>query len=89
MQSDRRKAGNAQPGHKSWQKRRKEMTGEIRTTSVEGKEYTVWSDFIKKCTYAMDNTGNKKAIRTSGYMHNELAVRKAIAIVFHHKTFKK
>lgn len=65
------------------------MTGEIRTTSVEGKKYTVWSDFRKKCTYAMDSTSDKKAIRTNGYMHNDLAVRKAIAIVFGHKTFKK
>ena len=65
------------------------MTGEIRTTSVEGTEYHVWSDFGARCTYAENSDGVKKVIKSSGYIHNDLSVRKAIACVFGHKSFRK
>lgn len=65
------------------------MIGTIRTTTVEGKNYKVYADFIKRCTIAEDENGTKKAISASGYIINDLTVRKAIAIHFGHKTFRK
>lgn len=65
------------------------MTGRIRTTTVEGKRYKFYSDFFAKCTIAEDENGTRKAIRTGGYIRNDLTARKAIAIHFGHKTFRK
>lgn len=65
------------------------MTGTIKTTTVEGKIYKVWSDFIKRATYAEAEDGTVKMIRGSGYLNNDLSIRKAIACVFHHKSFRK
>ena len=65
------------------------MTGTIRTTTVDGKNYKVYGDFIKRCTIAEDENGTKKAISANGYISNDLTVRKAIAIHFGHKTFRK
>ena len=65
------------------------MKGEIRTATVAGKQYKVWSDFVARATFAEDENGTIKAISTSGYIHNDLTVRKAIACVFHLSTFRK
>lgn len=65
------------------------MTGTITIHTVEGKPYEVWSDFIKRATFAKNEAGEVKAISTSGYIHKDLTVRKEIAIRFGHKTFKK
>ena len=65
------------------------MAGTIKTTTVEGKTYKVWSDFIARATFAEDECGNKKSLREGGYISNDLAVRKAIASRFNHKTFRK
>lgn len=65
------------------------MKGEIRTTTVAGKQYKVWSDFSARSTFAEDEAGTIKAISSSGYIHNDLTVRKAIARVFHLSTFRK
>lgn len=66
------------------------MTGTIRTTTVEGKTYKVWSDFIMRATFAKScETGETKQISAGGYIRNDLTVRKEIAIRFGHKTFRK
>ena len=59
------------------------------TTVVNGKNYTVYSDFIDRCTYAEDEEGNKKAIYKGGYVHNDLTVRKCIAWAFGLPTFRR
>lgn len=66
------------------------MTGSITTTSVQGQAYEVWSDFIRRCTFAKNTiTGEIKSISSSGYIHKDLTVRKAIAIRFGHNSFRK
>lgn len=65
------------------------MAGTIHMTTVEGKSYKVWSDFITRATYAEDNNGDKRCIKAGGYISNDLSMRKAIAIRFGHKTFRK
>lgn len=65
------------------------MKGEIRTTTVAGNQYNVWSDFSARATFAENEDGVVKAIRSSGYIHNDLTVRKAIAISFGLSTFRK
>lgn len=65
------------------------MTGNIRTTTVQGAIYEVWSDYFNRCTYAKNADGVTKAISNSGYIHNDLTVRKAIACVFGHSSFRK
>lgn len=65
------------------------MKGEIRTTTVAGNQYKVWSDFIARATFAENEDGVVKAIRSGGYIHNDLTVRKAIANSFGLSTFRK
>lgn len=65
------------------------MIGKIETTTVEGKIYKYWSDFIKRGTFAEDEEGIVKCIKGSGYLGNDLSVRKAIAVAFGHRTFRK
>ena len=65
------------------------MKTNTRTTTVEGKTYTVWSDFIARATFAENEAGEAKKLCGSGYIHNDLTVRKAIAVAFGHKTFRK
>ena len=60
------------------------------TTSVNGIEFEVYSDFIKRGTYATNKqTGETKQIQGNGYIHNDLTIRKAIAQVFNLSTFRK
>lgn len=65
------------------------MTSKATMYQVAGKQYKVWSDFIKRCTFAEDENGEVKAISGSGYIHNDLTVRKAIACRFGLATFRK
>lgn len=65
------------------------MTGTVRTTYVGGKQYKVWSDFIKRATFAENEAGEIKMLRGNGYIHNDLTVRKAIASAFGLSSFRK
>lgn len=65
------------------------MKGTVRTTTVNGKEFKVWGDFIKRGTMAEDENGVVKQISYSGYVSNDLTVRKAIALTFGLPTFRK
>ena len=65
------------------------MTGTIRTTTVGGKAYKVWSDFIARATFAENEDGEVKKLCDSGYIHNDLTVRKAIANAWHLDSFRK
>ena len=65
------------------------MKGTVTVHTVEGKTYKVWSDFIMRATYAENEDGEVKMIHSNGYINKDLTVRKAIAIRFGHKTFRK
>lgn len=65
------------------------MRNNLRTTTVGGKEYKVWSDFIARGTFAEAEDGTVKQISWSGYISNDLTVRKAIAIQFKLNSFRK
>lgn len=65
------------------------MTGTVRTITVQGESYEVWSDFCNRCTYAKNSAGVTKRLKDQGYIHNELTVRKAIATCFGHNSFRK
>ena len=65
------------------------MKGQIRMNQVAGKQYKVWSDFIARATFAEDENGVVKQISGSGYITNDLTVRKAIAYAFGLTTFRK
>lgn len=60
-----------------------------RTAIVNGDEYLVWGDFIRRGTMAQDKDGNVKQISYSGYINNDLTVRKAIANTWNLPTFRK
>lgn len=61
-----------------------------RTTTVKGTTYRVWSDFDARGTFAKNmETLEVKQISYSGYIHNDLTVRKAIAVAFKTGTFRK
>lgn len=59
------------------------------TTTVNGKSYKVWSDYIMRGTYAQNEDGEVKCIKSSGYVSNDLSVRKAIMYAFRLETFRK
>jgi hypothetical protein len=65
------------------------MKGSIKNITVGGKVYKVWSDFIMRATYAENENGVVKRIKDSGYLSNELTIRKAIAIFFGLTSFRK
>ena len=66
------------------------MTGTIRTTTVNKQEFAFWADFIRRGTMAKNvATGETKQISSSGYVHKDLTVRKAIASKFGLPTFRK
>lgn len=61
----------------------------IRTTTVQGQTYEVWSSYIDRCTYAKNASGEIKKLSASGYIHKDLTVRKAIAAAFGLNSFRK
>lgn len=65
------------------------MIGTVKNITVGGKVYKVWSDFIMRATYAENENGEVKSIKSSGYLSNELSIRKAIAIFFGLASFRK
>lgn len=65
------------------------MTGTIKTTTVAGKTYKVWSDFIQRATYASNEAGETRRICGGGYLRNDLTIRKAISYAFQTGTFRK
>lgn len=59
-------------------------------TFVNGNCYEFWGDYIAKGTFAKNvKTGETKQISFSGYIHNDLTVRKAIASTFNEPTFRR
>lgn len=65
------------------------MKGNVTMHQVNGKQYKVWGDFIKRGCFAEDENGTVKQISYSGYINNDLTVRKAIARTFGLPTFRK
>lgn len=59
------------------------------TTTVQGETYTVWDNYMKRGTFAQNEAGEVKQIKHSGYITNDLTVRKAIAASFNLKSFRK
>lgn len=66
-----------------------DMKSSIRTTTVDGKKFTVWADYSIRGMCAEDENGNIKKIHGNGYLSNELSIRKAIAACFGLQTFRK
>ena len=65
------------------------MKSAITTTTVQGQTYEVWSDYIARATFAKNAEGVVKMIRGSGYLSNDLSIRKAIADCFGLSSFRK
>lgn len=65
------------------------MKSSIRTTTVDGKKFTIWADYIIRGMCAEDEQGNIKKIHGNGYLNNDLAIRKAIAAAYGLRTFRK
>ncbi len=65
------------------------IKGQTRTTTIAGNEFTVWSDFITRGTFAENEAGEIKQISFSGYVKNDLATRKAIQAAFQLDGFRK
>ena len=66
------------------------MKSTMRTTTVCGEKFNVWSDYIERATFAQNaETGETRVIRDGGYLSNDLSTRKAIAMTFRLPTFRK
>lgn len=65
------------------------MKSSIKTTTVAGKTYKVWGDFMKRGTFAADENGTEKRICGGSYLTNDLTIRKAIAAAYGLETFRK
>ena len=65
------------------------MKGQVTIHTVMGNEYKVWADFGARGCFAEDCNGQVKQISWSGYVHNDLTVRKAIANAFGLASFRK
>lgn len=59
------------------------------TTTVQGETYFVWDNYKRRGTFAQNEAGEVKTIKSSGYLSNDLAVRKAIAASFNLESFRK
>lgn len=65
------------------------MKTNYKITNVQGTEFRVYSDFIARATYAENTeTGEVKVIKSSGYLSNDLSIRKAIACCFGLASFR-
>lgn len=65
------------------------MKGQVHNHTVMGNEYKVWADFMARGTFAEAPDGTVKQISFSGYVRNDLPIRKAIAAVFGLESFRK
>lgn len=59
------------------------------TTTVQGETYTVWDNYLYRGTFAQNEAGEVRQIKSNGYISNDLNVRKAIANSFNLKSFRK
>ena len=66
-----------------------EHANECTTTTVQGETYTVWDNYLYRGTFAQNEAGEVRQIKSNGYISNDLNVRKAIAEVFNLKSFRK
>lgn len=60
-----------------------------RQVQVSGQIFYVESNYAYRGTVARNSDGEIRAISQSGYISNDLSVRKAIAIAFGLPTFRK
>lgn len=58
-------------------------------TMVNGMKFRVWSDTIKRATFAESEDGRVEKIHDCGYIAADLTIRKAIAMVYNLPTFRK
>ena len=59
-------------------------------TTVQGVTYLVWNNYMTRSTDAMNTeSGETKRIKCSGYLSNDLSVRKEIASSFGLDSFCK
>lgn len=59
------------------------MTRTVRTFTVKGVEFFVWSDFIRRETYAQNKeTCEIKTLRSNGYIKAERTVKSHIKLMF-------
>lgn len=59
-------------------------------TTVQNVMFEYWGDTFDRCTYARNcETKEIKVIKHSGYLTNDLSVRKAIANAFGLESFRK
>ena len=58
------------------------MEANVRNIEVSGRNFRVWSDFIKRGTFAQDDKGEVKQLSGSGYISAERTVKKAIRRMF-------
>lgn len=66
------------------------MKSANKTTTVNGITFNYYGDFIARASFAVNTqTGECKQISASGYITNDLTVRKAIANAFALATFRK
>lgn len=59
------------------------------TTTVKGETYIVWADFMQRGMFAMNEAGETRQIKYSGYISKDLTARKAIAAAFCLNSFRK
>ena len=62
---------------------------EMTETMVNGVKFKVWSDFIARRTFAENEDGDARIIKSAGYISNDLTIRKAIALAYNLPTFRK
>ena len=58
------------------------MKASVRNIEVSGRNFKVWSDFIKRGTFAQDENGETRQLSGSGYISTERTVKKAIRRMF-------
>jgi len=56
--------------------------GKKKTINVEGENFTVFSDFIKRGTFAINSKGERKQLSSGGYLSNENSIKRRIKQVF-------
>lgn len=65
------------------------MTSKPTMHTVAGRQFKVWSDYIKRGTFAEAEDGTVKQISGSGYISRDLTIRKEIALRFNLPTFRR
>mgnify|MGYP006926115998 CR=1 FL=1 len=58
------------------------MKSASKTITVNGQEFQVFSDFIKRGTFAISLNGETKALSLGGYISAPATIKKAIKRVF-------